>query len=358
MKSEIGSEYSVSAFPFCPEGKCPEWLQHGSDQILTFSGRTAIEAVLLDILKEREIKTALLPSWCCGSMLQPFLRLHIQIDFYEVFWREEHSRLERKINIPRNTDILFLCNYFGYWNPYPENLLKGFKESGGIVIEDITHSLFQVNPSHKESDYYVASIRKWGPLVSGGICCKKDGCFASLPWSMPDKEFWMEKTKAMMLKGRYLRSKETPLKKEYMELFQKCNENMAKSYSGRRIDEVSMAMLEEWDALKIRERRRKNSILLHSGLADVEGLKTLFELKEGDCPLFVPIICDKARERLRKRLVEEEIYCPVHWERPAVRCSSNLYELELSLVCDQRYGQEDMQRICEVIKDEMGKSGK
>lgn len=358
QRKEIGSEFCVGAFPFQAERDCPKWLHYGSDQILTFSGRTAIETVLLDILKESEIKTALLPSWCCSSMLEPFQRLHIRIEFYDVFWEEEHSRLKRQINIHRKANILFLCNYFGYGNHYSKELLKSFKNLGGIIIEDITHSLLQVNPCHTDSDYYVASLRKWGPLVSGGICCKKNGTFASVPRNMPDKEFQLKKTKAMLLKNRYLHGKEAALKEEYMEIFRKCNEEISENYSGCRIDEISMAMLEEWDVLWMRGKRRKNSMRLHSGLKNVGGIEFLYSLKEGDCPIFVPIICKTERERLRQRLVEERIYCPVHWSKPSEKCRSNLYELELSLVCDQRYSEEDMQRICEVIKDEMGRNGK
>ena len=70
-----------------------------------------------------------------------------------------------------------------------------------------------------------------------------------------------------------------------------------------------------------------------------------------DCPLFVPIVVSKNRNKVRQKLIEHKIYCPVHWPHPNVACESNLYDLELSLVCDQRYTERDMERIIAVLSD-------
>ena len=76
----------------------------------------------------------------------------------------------------------------------------------------------------------------------------------------------------------------------------------------------------------------------------------MFDIENMDCPLFVPVIIKNGkRDVIRKKLVDNEIYCPVHWPHPDANCESNLYEMELSLVCDQRYGREDMQRIVDVL---------
>ena len=71
-----------------------------------------------------------------------------------------------------------------------------------------------------------------------------------------------------------------------------------------------------------------------------------------DCPLFVPIVIAKEkRNAIRKKLIDNQIYCPVHWPHPNAECQSNLYEMELSLVCDQRYNGDDMKRIVEVLNN-------
>ena len=77
-------------------------------------------------------------------------------------------------------------------------------------------------------------------------------------------------------------------------------------------------------------------------------------MKENDCPLFVPILVEN-RNELRKYLISKNIYCPVHWPISSLHKLSDeeryIYDHEISLVCDQRYNLEDMDYICECIKE-------
>ena len=78
----------------------------------------------------------------------------------------------------------------------------------------------------------------------------------------------------------------------------------------------------------------------------------LFDMNDIDCPLFVPIIIKNGkRDYYRKKLIENKIYCPIHWPQPNEKCESNLYELELSLICDQRYTENDMKKIISILCD-------
>ena len=85
--------------------------------------------------------------------------------------------------------------------------------------------------------------------------------------------------------------------------------------------------------------------MLYDGLKD--AVEFVFLKEDMDCPLFVPIITKK-RNEIRQFLTDNKIYCPVHWPKPA-GCESNLYDTELSLICDQRYSEEDMKRLVEVL---------
>jgi hypothetical protein len=69
--------------------------------------------------------------------------------------------------------------------------------------------------------------------------------------------------------------------------------------------------------------------------------------------MFVPILLEdeNVRNALRKELVDNSIYCPVHWpkcEYHVLQCGWS--ELELSLICDQRYDVDDMECMIQVIK--------
>ena len=59
------------------------------------------------------------------------------------------------------------------------------------------------------------------------------------------------------------------------------------------------------------------------------------------------------REQTRRRLLDNRIYCPVHW--PAGKRSSAearyLSGTLLTLISDQRYGVEDMKRIVTTLQE-------
>ena len=319
MAREIGSEFHRMPFE---NGRGLALPLSGS---LVFSGRTAIEAVLKRI---PDAHTALLPSYCCDSMIVPFRNAGIKVKFYQVDW-DDGLRIE----INGSADILLWCNYFGFKNAMPDFT--------GVIIEDITHSLLSESPCHPRSDFLVASLRKWEPISCGGYCS------VEVEGAPPSDEFVKLKTAAMELKTKYLKDGDKEKKDKYLHMFADSNHWLAENYSGRIIDPFSRDYLERIDVEKQREKRRNNARVLYEGL--INNVQFMFSEKDMDCPLFVPILVPH-RNEVRAHLTKNEIYCPVHWPRPE-GCESNIYEQELSLICDQRYGTEDMKRIVSVIKE-------
>jgi len=319
MEREIGSEFHRMSV----EGGHGLALPRPGS--LVFSGRTAIEGVLRQL---PEARTALLPSYCCDSMIVPFRDAGIEVRFYSVEWNDS-----LKVEIDGSADILLWCNYFGFRNEMPE--------FDGIVIEDMTHSMLSTRQCHERSDYLVGSVRKWEPVNCGGYCSvKMDG-------EAPPDEFLQVKTRAMELKREYLENPEPGKKPVFLSMFGESNHWLAEHYSGLSIDPWSREFLSRVDVKKQRDRRRDNAGVLYEGLRG--KVQFMFPVEDMDCPLFVPILIQN-RDEIRKYLTNNEIYCPVHWPC-SEGCASNLYGQELSLICDQRYGPEDMERIVSVIRE-------
>ena len=319
MTREIGSEFH----------KIP--LENGQGFIhprsgsLVFSGRTAIEAVLKKI---PDAHTALLPSYGCDSMIVPFRAAGIEVKFYSAEWDDG-----LKFKVDDHADILLWCNYFGFKNRMPE--------FDGVIIEDITHSLLSDSPSHPHSDYLVASLRKWEPVNCGGYCS------VETEGAIPPEEFVKEKTEAMELKTAYLADGDSKKKQKFLQMFGESNHWLAENYSGLSIDPWSKDYLKHVDVETQKRTRRENAKTLYEGLKG--KVQFMFPIEDMDCPLFVPILLPD-RDKVRKKLIENEIYCPAHWPKPE-GCESNLYDMELSLICDQRYGTEDMERIISVLQE-------
>lgn len=303
--------------------------------LLVFSGRTAIETVLKEVTGARK---AILPSYCCYSMIQPFQNMGIEVEFYSVNFE---NGLKIEVNISENTDIILWCNYFGFTVPMPD-----LSEFQGVVIEDITHSLLSAHPYHSHSHYLVASLRKWEPINCGGYCSNVRGKIHYGPTISPPLEYTRMKTVAMELKKEYLLDFDNKKKLRFLSMFEESNQWLAENYSELSIDPWSIEYLSAVDIEGQRQIRRRNAKVLYEGLE--KKAQFLFPIEDMDCPLFVPILLHN-REEVRKTLISNQIYCPVHWPRPD-GCVSNLYDQELSLICDQRYNEEDMERIVSVLK--------
>jgi len=340
MNKEIGSDFH---FDNPGRGSGISFLNCVSQQAFVFSGRTAIDTVLSQM---PDAKTALLPSYCCDSMLQPFKDAGVSLGFYEVRY---DNGLQINPDIPENTDIFVWCNYFGYKHQFPD--LTEYKLHGGIVIEDITHSMLSNEAFHDQSDFLVASVRKWEPINCGGYCAAKHGSLKGIPTKEPSDKFIKSKKEAMSLKADYLIDGDETKKPIFLSKFKECNDWLAKNYHGLCIDSESREYIGHVDVDAQRNARRNNAKALYNGLKDCNTIYPLFAEREMDCPLFVPvIIVGKRRDKIRKTLIEKDIYCPVHWPHPDACCESNLYDMELSLICDQRYTESDMEKIIDFLK--------
>ncbi|NLM45161.1 MAG: hypothetical protein GX201_14335 [Clostridiales bacterium] len=335
-------------------------LNIGNDQRLLFSGRTAIDYVLQDISKP--IEKVYMPSYCCESMLQPFIDRDTKIDFYNVI--VDDSGIKYLIDYKKDFDIFFATSYFGYSSSVMDSIIDILRERDVIIIEDITHRLLS-KPNHCfKADYLIASLRKWFPLPSGGLAVKMNGHFMKDNITSPPAKLINKKINAMKQKAEYMayegyESKFTrELKKSFLAAFSEFNSGIEQSYKNFSIDCVSVNLLAKIDVVDVKKKRCENAQYLHKRLKESKYIKFLFKEVdfERDCPLFVPIMVESSvRESLRNYLISNNIFCPVHWPIPRghhlTTEITKLYKQELSLICDQRYDHKDMKRITDVVEE-------
>lgn len=344
---EIGSEFSFK------EINAPIYNNFPANKgaCLTYSGRSSIFAVLQDILKQRAINGAWLPSYCCSSMLQPFNDLNIPIQFYAVNWNPQDG-IVRTHFVPQTGEIVLLLAYFGFEDMGKDFVFHACQEQCVPLIEDCTHCLLSQKRAPQITDYRVASLRKWFPLASGGAVWKRDGAIERMSQT-PDKHIIALRREAMEEKARYLCAgiDDPALKQDFLEKYRYCNRAFENNYQNISIDSWSAYELRRQNVHDIRAARRRNVAVLLYGLCEIPEVRPLFaSLQVNDCPLFVPIFAEQ-RDELQQWMAQHSIYCPAHWSKPNEDARSNLYESELSLICDQRYGTAEMERILQVLKD-------
>ena len=279
-------------------------------------------------------------------MAQPFLESDIKVEYYDVAFEDS---LKYNIDTEKDCDIFFAMNYFGYTATNMENYIKKFKDRGITVIEDITHSILSEKKYSVYSDYLVGSLRKWFPIASGGIAISMEKDFKIQECIETNQNLITSKRTAMSQKKDYIENIDTSIKQNFLNEFSKSNEILSEDYKNYRIDENSYKILMGLDIEKIQNSRRENAKIIYEKLKDIKEIRFLVNnLLNEDCPLFVPIILqENLRNNLRKILIENQVYCPIHW--PLDQNLNNIFNKELSLICDQRYTKKEIEEYLKII---------
>lgn len=334
---EIGSEFWLEREPVAVSDR---------DGCYVLSGRTAIDLIIQDIAKTRVVRSVYMPAWGCDSMIAPFAHRNIQVDFYDVCF---DGQLQCHTDSLYHTDIFYTTNYFGYENAFDVEVVKQFKAKGAVILYDRTHSfLMEEDPYLPLADYSFASIRKWMGVI-GGAEVKGVG-------EHPLKvcPYLTCKEEAMRMKRAFIKGDASVEKQTFLNLYSEFGHQLAEDYQNYEMDAFSYALYKTEDFSAMRRKRRKNAQYLHDHL---KGVRFVGDLTDNAVPLFVPALFDTIEQRnaIRKKLIEAQIYCPIHWPKPTQIPSNfeanKIYDTELSLICDQRYNVDDMRRVVEVIND-------
>lgn len=327
MIGEIGSEfwqkYDVSD-------------EKNGNEVIVLSGRTALDFIIRDLKRTRPFNSIMLPAYCCDSMIEPFVRNNIEISFYSV--------TPDTIVYPSNDkDAVLLLDYFGYINNQITDIANQAKEDDKIVIYDATHYLGERVIS---ADYVFRSYRKWFFCNYASVTKSNGGWLIPSP-TKTNNIYIQYRNNAADLKKEYIYSG-IGEKKQFLDMFSEAEEILEKDYLNYYGEKVIC------DETYIAEKRRENAKRLINGLSKIKEIKLWRDqIKDIDIPLFVPIlVAENQRDELRKYLIDHEIYCPVHWPLRNMHGDVNeMFDNELSLVCDQRYTIKEIDREIEVIRN-------
>lgn len=318
------------------------------DETYVLSGRTAIDLIIKDIQKTRIVKNVYLPAYCCDSMIDPFLKNGIHVELYDIRFDGE---LKYLIDEDKNCDIFYVTNYFGYDNNVTDDVILHFKQRGAITIYDKTHSLFLGNDFTNDiADYTFASIRKWMGVICGAIIEKNNNY---MDVELNDYPYLRCKIEAMQEKAKFIKGDSSIDKQHFLNKYGEFSHHLSEEYQGYKMDEKSIAIWKQTDSSVLRNKRLENAMVLHSA----KELTFINKLNVESCPIFVPVFFNTTAERdtVRKHLIEQQIYCPVHWPKNKFITSdmevNMIFDTELSLVCDQRYTTTDMNRVISTIKE-------
>lgn len=325
------------------------------NETIFLSGRTALDAIVRDAVVTYGITAVLLPSYCCHTMIEPFLSNGIRVRFYDVYVADD-GILTAEIPSPGINEMLYIMKYFGDTGMRYEG--EGNQASEWVVsVEDLTHSCFSAEYS-SQADYWFASYRKWFAVDGIALAGKRNGKLSE-PGRGQNIAYSFIRNQAFSMKQEFMDGK--PVKKNgFLDMFKRAEKLLGEDYSDFRSGyEAVYDLFRFMDEIEgIRLKRRANARTLIEKLSGTESIKVFTDFRDDrKCPLFVPVLVeDGMRDSLRKFLISKDVYCPVHWPLSNQHTGISeravkLYGQELSLVCDQRYDEDDMERTVALIRE-------
>lgn len=368
---EIGSIYELNPEALAEAGKGGR-LEPGLEETAkygkkygkyTASGREAIALALKSFAQNRTgaSKICLLPAYMCDSVFFPFERDGWEIHFYHIKenLEAEEEKLCRQIEEVR-PDLLFIHPYYGVdtWKPMRSFLLE-WRRQGICIMEDVTQSYY-LETAGKEADYVVGSLRKWYAVPDGGFVVSDH----PLPEEeLPVKEaFTARRLEALTEKWRYLHGGGTEqekqqLKADYLKKNRELEELLDHDDGIGAISPETASLLCGIEERECKRRRNDNYRYLFKNIKENTEFRPALSAEEtaGTAPLYFPIYV-REREKLQKFLAAQDIFAPVLWpvgkenEDCLTETEQEIYRHLLALPVDQRYGEEEMQRIVEALE--------
>lgn len=358
MLSEIGSNFWLNpndVFEERPLGTPAQFNSEGNDYTWLSTGRSAIQFVINTIegINPKIKKVAVLPSFTCDTVFEPFLKSGYEVYYYPVE-RDLRTTSDAILEtvIKHDASVVLFHRYFGFdtLDGQVDRMCEALRELGKYTIEDCTQCLYS-DISRADSDYTVGSIRKWTGTPDGGFAVCRKGAFSEKP-QRPDSDLEEAKIKASYAKYHYLFEHKGD-KGEMLAMYRAAEDILDNQENIYSISEMSAKVQANLNVNELKSKRRANFELLSNNLK--QFVIPVFTIDYNEVPLYFPVLVDD-RGALQKHLVTNAIYAPVVWpkdDKQPRQCdeAENAYEHLLCIPIDQRYGTDDMERIVEVIND-------
>lgn len=302
------------------------------DMLMLSSGRGALIFILKQIEKTKD-KVIHIPFYICSSVIKACRQAGFRVSFYEL-----NSSFLLPLNYLssiKNSEILLTVNYFGFVDDNPTILKVKELRPDITVISDQVQSFWTYDKT--EADYSFTSLRKHFPIPEGALVYVKDKKISSVN-ALPESSFYQTKLLGSILKHQGLPDN------IFLKFFEKGEKQLDDDLTLSKASSLTQYLFEIIDFEYAQKKRRENYKLVYKfGLE--KGIDFLFPFDENVTPLSVPILL-KNRDKIRKQLMEHNIFLPVHWHKNEYNKESKVVKVldkeELSLVIDQRYSVEEI----------------
>ncbi|MDT2719650.1 hypothetical protein [Enterococcus gallinarum] len=329
-----------------------------SSKNITFcgAGRSALRIVVDSIIAQNsQVNSVLLPAFLCDSIIKPFEDRNIKCNFYKVDFdgNVDFKAIDKHLT---SSCIFYFIDFFGFVNTQLLERISELKKTREfIIINDITHSIFTKKNIDFKSDFYIASLRKWLGVPSGGLVINCSNYVLKNSIMSNNYEFSRIRLEAMKNKKSYIKGFINE-KQVFLSQFNKGEEILNNFSEVFPLDMISSKILSCYNYDKMIYQRQCNYNVLLDGLSNIPNFSILNnKLDNNVCPLFFVIKTNK-RNDLQTYLAKQKIYAPIHWPKPEsiikkrININDTEYQELLSIPCDQRYTESNMLDVIKEIK--------
>lgn len=279
------------------------------------SGRNALRY----IIRKLGIRTLHLPYYTCPVVNQAIEAEGCQIERYELDADFMPAR-----DFPQN-DFVVYNNYFGVCGKKVSELSARYPN---LIVDNA--QAFYSRQIGRAAFY---SPRKFFGLPDGGIAIFKDE-------ELNVQTLDLDVDSSLDRISHLVKRVELGASAGYAD-FRAASDMLAR-VPVRAMSKLTMALFGSVNYEFAAERRQVSFRVLHEQLQSSFS----FALADDDVPMVYPYVTDDAT--LRSRLIEQKIYVAKYW--PGLSPAANaLAERIVPFPIDQRYGEEDMKRILEVL---------
>jgi hypothetical protein len=296
--------------------------EYHQDALALNTGRNALEY----ILRARKYKKIYLPYYSCSVLLEPLKKLGTAWEYYSLDENLE-PKFEKK---PADGEALLYINYFGI----KQQTIHRLKETLTNLIVDNSQAFF-AKPLEGLDTFY--SPRKFFGVPDGAYLYTTKTLDSDLPVDLSYQRM-----------THLLKRVDCDAASAY-ELFQ-VNEQGLCNQPIKKMSKLTRALLASIDYQQIKAARERNFLFYHHCFKNINLLNLDLETLNG--PMVYPLL--PAKRGVREQLIKKKIYIAAYWKEVSGIVHRHSFEKDfadglLALPVDQRYGQEDLKVVADVI---------
>ena len=277
-------------------------------------------------VKDGGFKTVYMPYLNCINSVDPIIDAGAEVKYYYL----DDDLTPKDVELNDDSEALLWVNYYG--NAGAKQIEKVTKKYKNLIIDNC-HAFFTKIQSDAYNCY---STRKFFGVADGAYLIKKNL-----------KKFDLPESKSAEDTLFILKEIEVGTNAVYGENLE--NEKRVAEEVAH-MSPLTQRILSSIDYKDIQEHRYRNIVRLQENLGDFNEFAVNMEAKT---QMYYPFLY--FQDSLRGRLIENKIYNPTWWRHVPEQSGYSKLETQLSnymimLPIDQRYTEDDMDYISEVVR--------